>query len=465
MMVPNDAATVPPAAARVPLYESPIRVDRWPSEVPLLVLAGLISLGIWLLAAISIVGLIYAAFLSLFFFVAHVVFVAHVRGNGVRVGPDQFPELHETVQRLSRRMGLNPPPETYVMQAGGTLNAFATKFLRSNVVVLFSDLLQACGDDVAARDMIIAHELGHLRAGHLRWTWFLLPGMMVPFLGTALSRAREYTCDRYGLEGAGRLDSALLGLTILAAGGRFGPMVNREAMVRQRDSMNTGLMRIGEWLSTHPPLADRMAALDPALDALCARSSAGTVRALGIMGAVCAAPVVVAVVAATALVGVAAKLSDGPIYGRDRQPQNVEQLFAEAMEQANAEAGSRETMRRRVTQPLAPATVAPAVEEPAPSPSPQFASFGEELSAIQARTDLEALAGILELGRARGDMPVDQASLYAQVAAKHTDKPDPRDPFTGRRYWYEHRGGNYILTSAGPDRALGTGDDIVRTMR
>ena len=102
-------------------------------------------------------------------------------------------------------MGMARVPEVYVMQAGGTLNALASKFMRANIVVLFSELIEACDDDTGARDMIIAHELGHLHAGHLRWTWFLLPGSMVPFLGTALSRAREYTCDRYGAAGLGEI--------------------------------------------------------------------------------------------------------------------------------------------------------------------------------------------------------------------------------------------------------------------
>ena len=57
-------------------------------------------------------------------------------------------------------------------------------------------------------------------------------------------------------------------------------------MVRQRENLNTGWMKIGEWLSTHPPLANRIAALDPALDALTERSSAGTIRGLAIVGTV-----------------------------------------------------------------------------------------------------------------------------------------------------------------------------------
>src|SRR5258705_8404543 len=148
----------------------------------------------------------------------------------------------------------SPVPETYLMQAGGSLNAFATRFLRSHMVVLFSDLLEACGDNTAARDMIIAHELGHIKSGHLRWRWFLLPAGVIPFLTSALSRAREYTCDRYGLAGAGNADGAGLGLAILAAGASHGPLVNRAELVRQRVTVSrSGWMTLGEWFGTHPP--------------------------------------------------------------------------------------------------------------------------------------------------------------------------------------------------------------------
>ena len=49
---------------------------------------------------------------------------------------------------------------------------------------------------------MIAHELGHIHRGHVRWHFVLAPAPLVPFLGAALSRAREYTCDRYGAAGA-----------------------------------------------------------------------------------------------------------------------------------------------------------------------------------------------------------------------------------------------------------------------
>jgi Zn-dependent protease with chaperone function len=432
--------------------DAPITVDRWPSEIPLLVFTGLISAAIWLFVAITIVGLAYAAFFGAFFFAAHAGFVAHVRGSAVKLGPDQFPELNNAVESLARRMGM-PVPEVYLMQAGGTLNALASKFLRAKIVVLFSDLLEACGEDTAARDMIIAHELGHLRAGHLQWTWFLLPGSLVPFLGTALSRAREYTCDRYGLAGAGRRQSAITGLTVLAAGGKYGAQVNVEAMMRQRENLNTGWMKIGEWLSTHPPLVSRIAALDPALDALSERSSAGTVRGLGIIGAVAAIPVAGIFVAAVALAGAVSLF--GPKLEADA-------AAAESPELAELTRALTDYQRQDRPQPSALNAVSSA-----PSPAPAGSvDFDQEMAAIQARMGLETLANVVELERtAAGNIPVDVDTLYAKAAERHRDQPEPRDPYDGQRFGYQQRDGQYVLWSVGPDKQSGTADDIVKTSR
>lgn len=415
-------AAAPYAQRRV--IDSPIRIERWHSEIPLAVVIGLISALIWLVAIVSIIGIVYAAIIGLFFFVGHVVFVAHVRGSGVRLGPTQFPELYAAVERLSRRMGLSTVPETYLMQSGGALNAFAAKFLRSNIVVLFSDLIDACGDNTAARDMIVGHELGHIHAGHLRLSWFLLPGSLVPFLGTALSRAREYTSDRYGLSAAGEREGGLTGLAILAAGAKHGPLVNRDAMVRQSEQLNTGWMRIGEWLSTHPPLASRLAALDPALQAAAATSSAGTVRAVAIVGAACLVPVVGAIFAAAFVLGAAARLA-----------------------------------------PSSEAQAAGAFAEPVPAQQEHSEPASAEIAKIQVEVDLGTLAGVLDSARRNGALPADVEALYVQTAARFPGETEPRDPFGGERYLYEPDGSDYVLRSVGPDRTAGTADDIVRQSR
>jgi Zn-dependent protease with chaperone function len=137
---------------------SPLHVPRWPTERPLQVLVILAAIAIWVALAVSLIGLAYACVLAVFFFLAHVAFITHLRGSAVRLGPEQMPELHQRVVALSERIGLRPVPDAYLVQAGGALNALATKFLRANFIVLFSDLLEACGDNADARDFIIAHE-------------------------------------------------------------------------------------------------------------------------------------------------------------------------------------------------------------------------------------------------------------------------------------------------------------------
>jgi Zn-dependent protease with chaperone function len=257
-----------------------ISVRPWASEMTLKVFVILVSISVWVGLTISIIGIIYVAFIGLFFFCTHLLFIAMVRGSAVRVSPEQFPELYARVDLLCQRAGLDYVPETYVMQANGSLNALATKFLRSRMIVIFSDLLDACENDERAQDMIIGHEIGHIQQGHLDAFWFLLPGLWLPFLGSAYLRACEYTCDRYGFLLAGNPASALKGLAILAAGKKYGPNINYQAMVKQRVQLDTGFMTLGTWFMAHPPICDRLAALDPSLAAQAPKSNRGSIRAI-----------------------------------------------------------------------------------------------------------------------------------------------------------------------------------------
>ncbi len=235
------------------------------SEVPLRITLIIISIFAWIGLCFTIIGLIYAAIFGFIFLMMHFLFITHIRASAVRLSPEQFPDLFFRVEKLAQKAGIENLPEIYIMQQGGALNAFATKFLRSKIVVLYTDLLEACGEDLAAQDMIIGHELGHIHRGHLRWHSLTMPGRMIPFLGQAYSRACESTCDRYGAALCGDSRSALLGLTILAAGGKFAPKVNLSAFVEQRKIFGSIIMTTCKWLSTYPSLSERLLAIDPSL--------------------------------------------------------------------------------------------------------------------------------------------------------------------------------------------------------
>ncbi len=269
----------------------PIRIQRWPTETLFTWLVGFFAASIWLLLAFTIIGFFYALLIFVAIYLGHIGFIAHIRGSAVKLSPEQFPEIHQAVVNLANRVGFEKIPDAYIMQQGGALNAFATKFFKSNMLVLYSDLLEACGSNTDARDMIIAHELGHLKEGHLKWHWFLLPGMIYPFIGHALSRAREYTCDRYGYAAVKNKEAGLRGLAILAAGAQRGPQVNLRAMAHQAKDLNTGWLTIGQWLGTHPPLAKRLIALENNLAPEGSYTQDGILKALGIIGLVYVLPI------------------------------------------------------------------------------------------------------------------------------------------------------------------------------
>ena len=383
----------------------PVPVNRWPSERPLLAFVVLAAMGLWVLIAMSMIGIMYAVLIGLFLFFSHLVFIAHLRGSGVRLGPEQMPELHARVAELAGRLGMRRMPDVYLLQMGGALNALATRFLGSQFIVLYSDLLDGCGDNTEARDFIIAHELGHLHAGHLRLRWLLAPGLFVPFLGTAYSRACEYTSDRYGLAGTRDPERALDGLCILAAGGRQGLRINRRALVAQRADLNTFWMTLGQWLSTHPPIAARLAALQPSL---------GDRVALKRTPAF-AAGFAVALLVAFPVVGVVAFVRTvGPKFMEDfRRQQRLASVRA----------------------------------------NPQATRLEAEAS-IRSLTE-----AAVTHQRKTGAFPEDDDALYAAWAELHPGESEPRDPFDGERFGYSVKDGEFGLWSLGPD-AADEDDDI-----
>jgi Zn-dependent protease with chaperone function len=234
---------------------------RLPRERTLFKLGVAFSALAWVALVVSIVGLVYGAFIGLFVLAARALFLAHVRGNGVRVSERQLPEVHASVKAAAERLGLDRAPEVYVVQGGGALNAFATKLFSRRFVILLSDLVEQC-QDRRQLSFVVGHEVGHLAAGHLRWSTFLLPFHLVPWLGAAYSRACEYTADRCGLAVAGDLEQAARALVVLAAGGRVASRADLGAFTVQLRETGGFWMAALELTATHPYLCKRVAALE-----------------------------------------------------------------------------------------------------------------------------------------------------------------------------------------------------------
>lgn len=219
-----------------------------------------ISLLVYLALVVSIVGIVYIAIGAIIAVIVHGLFIGSMRGNGIRVSEKQFPEVYRIASQLANHMGLNPMPAIYVLQAGGLLNAFATKFLGRSFVVIYSDVLElAYSKGESELAFVICHELAHIKRKHLTWRWLLYPSMLVPFLGAAYSRACEYTCDRFGAHYSP--DGAVGGLLVLASGKKLYRNVNQQEFSNQATTERGFWIWFSEVLSTHPNLPKRVNAL------------------------------------------------------------------------------------------------------------------------------------------------------------------------------------------------------------
>jgi Zn-dependent protease with chaperone function len=215
--------------------------------------------------------LIYAIVFAMLGLFAHGLALGRIRGNAVRVSERQFPQLHRLAAAHARRLGLKRVPDMYVMESGGLLNAFATRFLGRDFVILYSNVLElALEQGEAAVSFILGHELAHVWRGHLKHRWLTTPGRLFPYLGAAYSRACEYTCDRIGA--FCQPDGAISGLLVLAAGKQLHAHVDVKEYAAQAETDQGFWVRRAEVISSHPLLPKRIAALLKAGIAIPARS-------------------------------------------------------------------------------------------------------------------------------------------------------------------------------------------------
>ena len=119
----------------------------------------------WLVIIVGTFGLalIYLLLGFIGYLFAQSALIAWIKGSAVRLSPEQFPDLHQRLLDACRRLDIAEPPEAYLLNGGGLLNAFATRFLGRNFVVLLSDVVDALESEPEGINFYIGHELGHIR--------------------------------------------------------------------------------------------------------------------------------------------------------------------------------------------------------------------------------------------------------------------------------------------------------------
>lgn len=212
-------------------------------------------------------GVSTPVFLLVFFIFGlffHLLAMAHVRLNAIKVGPKQLPELFEGVKKLCGTLGIAKQPDVFVVNGNGVLNAFAARLVTRRLLVVYSDLADALieGKNQKELEAVFAHELGHHELGHTSiWNYLIEPGIFVPGIGHAYSRAREYSCDRVMHTVVPDQEACERALVKLAGGKQAGANANIDEYIAQKESEGGFFASLAEKLSTHPHLPNRISAL------------------------------------------------------------------------------------------------------------------------------------------------------------------------------------------------------------
>jgi len=217
------------------------------------------------------------------------------------VAPGQFPELYETVQRLTQRAGL-PMPKLYVIPQQAP-NAFATGRNPEHAVVAVTDGLLKLMNHKEVTG-VLAHELAHVKnrdiligsiaatmAGAImilatmaRWSAIfgggrshddegggagvigliamsIIAPMAAMIIQMAISRSREYLADATGASFAGNPEGLATALEKLGGYSKKLPMDANPSTAHMFIVNPLSGRRLMSLFSTHPPLEERIARL------------------------------------------------------------------------------------------------------------------------------------------------------------------------------------------------------------
>jgi len=233
----------------------------YPRERTLGIITLVLGLLVWVILILGTFGgaLVMLAVGFLLYLFAQSALIARIKGNGVELSETQFPDLYAHFGACCDRLKMPERPRAYVIAGNGTLNAFATRFLGLQYVVLMSDVIDAMDRHGEGVRFYMGHELGHLRLRHLSGHLLRWPVLWLPLLGAAYSRAKESSCDRHGLACCTSPESAAHALAALSAGAKRWAKLDAGSYLRQSAGTDGFWMSFHELVAGYPWLTKRFA--------------------------------------------------------------------------------------------------------------------------------------------------------------------------------------------------------------
>jgi hypothetical protein len=161
--------------------------------------------------AVASAILVYIPMLLLYIWFYKVYLVAYLKGNGICISENQFPDIFSLYK-----------------------------------------------SDIEAVKFVLAHELGHVKQKHNQKRFWTFPSSIIPFLTPAYSRACEYTCDNIGgsliPDETGRLN----GLLLLAGGKHIYKEINIKNYLETAERHRSFAVDLVNLFISHPYLPKRI---------------------------------------------------------------------------------------------------------------------------------------------------------------------------------------------------------------
>ena len=250
-------------------------IDSGSLDIPGPLLVALLTFGMSVLAIIS--GVTMVVLTLIYIIVILYQLYADQMSYSVKVSEKNYPEIYKKVQEFSMLLGMRKPPEVYVQQMNGQLNAYTSWVFGKPYIQLNAEIVDVAyleHKDLDSVYFIMAHEFGHAYLHHVQlkyifWSFFanFLPVLGPFIIMPMLSRAREYSADRVAqaLMPAYKGEEAML---LLMGGRHTYKYLDVNDYLERINSDHNSLEHCARWfmnfLSTHPIMPFRIVALmDP----------------------------------------------------------------------------------------------------------------------------------------------------------------------------------------------------------
>lgn len=191
-------------------------------------------------------------------------------GHAVKVGPRQFPRVHDLAAHCASTLGIATPTVYIVNQP--SMNAMTYGTNDDSFILVHSGLVDHLNDEELLD--VIGHECGHIHNNHVVYLttltllqqmstlftqWLIYPAMLAL---RAWSRRAEITSDRAGLLCCKSVEVSTRSLAKLALGSKkLYEQLNLDAFIEQFEEGRDGPGRYQEVLASHPWLPKRILAL------------------------------------------------------------------------------------------------------------------------------------------------------------------------------------------------------------